>query len=516
MAEIRPYTSQIVAQGARADAADFGAQVGAATMNLGGGIADVSQAMFQQEVQQDVNDIQVQMAKARAEWTTQLRDRANQAKPGDQTFTPKLMDDMDKYFEGLSQNVRTSRGKQVFATLSANMKADFLARGVATQAKLAADGAKLNVQQLQDASGQTVFNDPTQRQSVLGNMAGYIDNLTGIDQATKMELKRGAEDYVNRMTVIGQIQRNPDELLARINPKEVDAADPTRQLRTGDAAFDALPAEQQFQLVKQAREYSNAYRVDDERKRREAEREKAEAQEAQMTGYTARILAPGGQNGRVPSAREIMADPLLDSKQKEHLVRLSWAAERERSDGTGSKSNPTEVRRLLLDIYRDEDDPKKTYSIEPAMEAYRQGKISTPELMFIRKEVDNLRDPDKAPFQKEVGRFRQIAEKALMSDAVLRGLGRASADVIPSALQRFNADLDAKINEYRQAGKNPRDLLTPGTRDYFLNGNRMSMYVEDATTALARGVADGARKTAPAEARRPGETPEEYMKRTGK
>ena len=512
MPKIETYTSQVVAQGARASGADFGEQVGAAGMNLAGGMMDVAQAMHQQEVQQEVNDIQVQMAKARSEWTVQLRDRANQAKPGDQTFTPRLMDDMQKYFEGQSSSVKTRKGQQVFSSLAANMQADFLARGMATQAHLAAEGAKVNVLMMRNEAGKTVMQDPTQRDSVLGENAAYIQNLPGIDQATRAQLMQGAEEYVNQMTVLGQIQRNPGELLARISPKDMEPGAPARQLKTGDKAFDALPADEQFKLVKQAREYKSAYEQDDNRARLAAERERKEAEEKQMNGYLTRIIAPN-PGDKAPSAREIMVDPTLDSQHKQHLVDYMTRRERELSEGRQSQQHPTEVRRLLTDLYRGEDDPKKTYSMDPAMEAYRQGKISTQEMTMIRREVDNLRSPDKSPFQKEIGRFRSTVEKALLSDAVMRGLSRASADVIPAAMQRFNSDLDAKIEEYRQAGKNPRDLLTPGSRDYFLQNGRMQSYIDDATSVLGKAAA---RPAPAAEPRRPGESPADYLKRTGK
>jgi len=517
MPKIETYTSQVMAQGARASGEDFGAQTAAAGMNLAGGMMDVAQAMHQQEVQQEVNDIQRDMLRARSEWTLQLENRANQAKPGDQTFVPRLKEDMRKYFEDKSQGVKTRKGQQAFSTLAAGVQADFLARGVAVQRQLAGEGAKINVLAMRNDAGNIVMRDPTQRDSVLGQNADYIHNLPGIDQVIKAQLMQGAEEYVNRMAVLGQIQRNPDELLARINPKDTEPGAPERQLKTGDPAFDALPADEQFKLVKQAREYRSAYEQDDNRVRMAAERERKEAQEGQMNSYLTRIIAPN-PGDKPPTAREIMADTTLDSTHKQHLVDYMTRRERERSENAESRRNPSEVRRLLTDLYRGEDDPQKTYSMDATMEAYRKGQVSTAEMLMIRREVDNLRSPDKAPFQKEVGRFRSTVEKALLSDAVMRGLSRASADVIPAAMQRFNSDLDAKIEEYRKAGKNPRDLLTPGSRDYFLQDGRMQSYIDDATSVIGKGAAraNSAAGGAGASLRQPGESPADYLKRTGK
>src|SRR5262245_27001428 len=101
MPRIETYEENVMPQGmlnTRADPNDFGAQVGAATQQLGGAIGDVANELHQYNVTQDVTDVHVNMAKARAEWTQTLADRANAAQPGDDTFAPSVMKDMEDYF----------------------------------------------------------------------------------------------------------------------------------------------------------------------------------------------------------------------------------------------------------------------------------------------------------------------------------------------------------------------------------------------------------------------------------
>ena len=511
LADIKPYTSQVVAQGARGTAQQFGSDVAQATSGLGNAVADTGQKIYDYQVQQDVNDVQVTMAKARADWTTQLKNRANQAQPGDESFTPKLMEDMQSYFNDLSSTVKTNKGREVFNTMAANLQTDFLARGISTQSALAAQGAKQNVIQFQDASGKTVAQDPTQRDSVLGSTAKYIASLPNIDQVTRAQLKYDAEQYINTATVQGQIQRNPDALLSRIDPKDLEPGNQARSLRTGDPAFDALPADEQYKLVKQAREYSNAYRADDERKRREEERAKKEAQEKDLNGYTTRILAPGGNNGPIPSAREIMANPTLESSQKEHLVRLSWAAENERSDGSATKPHPQNVQRLYSRIVATQDDPKKIVSEQEIQSEFIKGNLNRTELDWLVTNVRDLRDPDKAPFTKEVNATLQSIEKALASDPVLRGLGKASANVMPDVMARARFDLTSEIERLRKEGKNPRDLITPGSREYFFTNGRMLNYMQAAEQSVTQ------RPVNPSvEQRQPGESIQDWQARTGR
>lgn len=482
MADIRPYTSQVLAQGARATPEDFGAPVAQAVGNLAGATMDVAQALHQQEVQDDVNEVQVQMANARAEWTRQLRDRANAAKPGDETFTPRLADDMKSYFGDLAKNVKTRRGQEVFNLMAANVQSDFIARGIATQSALAAEGAKLNVMKMQDASGQTVAADPTQRDAVLGQMATYINSLPGIDQATRASLLYNGQNYVNRAAVLGKIQRNPDELLARINPKDLEPGSDAKQLRTGDASFDALPADDQFKLVAQAREYSRAYAQDNERARIQAEREKKDAQQQIMDGFMQRIFSPQPGQGS-PSAREVMADTTLDPTQKEHLILLNKRWQEEQLSGQ-NKPNPFMFRQLMGRIHAADDDPRKTYSDEPVLQAYMKGQINYSEFNALRNEVTQLKEGGAATgFIKDVKMFNDRAYRMLTRSI----RGQARPEIAEDAAYRFQQYVNSEIARYRKEGKDPRPLITEGSRDYLGAPEKVMSFMGTAAQVLDQG-----------------------------
>jgi hypothetical protein len=484
MADIKTYTSSVVAQGAQADASAFGAPQARALGSLAQGAMDVATALRKEEIQQDTNDVQVKMMEARAYWAQQLRDRANQAQPGDETFADRLKDDMTQYFDNLSQTAKTPHGQQIFRTMSAAATTEFYGEGLAAQAQLAGQNAKLNMEKMAQSGGQLLMVQPEKRESVLADLQQYVNTIPGISNALRQQLYFDNANKLNASAVMAQIQRNPDLLLAQINPKEVDANDPTRQLRTGNAAFDALPAQDQYHMIKQAREYSSAYRVDDERKRIEAERQRKQGAEQSVNTYVSRILDPQA-NGGALSAREVAGDPTLDGEQKKMIMLFNrqWQEEQLRAS---ERPSPYAVRQLMQQIHAAEDDPKKTYSDEPIFKAYTEGRININEFKMLRQEVTDLKEGGATQgFTRDLKQGQDKAYQMLTRSIQ----GQAMPEKAVDAAYRFNLALRQAVEQYRKNGKDPRSLITEGSRDYMLSPERVLSYMKSGPQTLADGAA---------------------------
>src|SRR6185436_1284142 len=144
MPQIQTYDDHIAPQGGlnvQASPADFGAQIGQATERFGGAVQGVAEEIHQYNTTQDVTNVHVNMAKARAEWTKTYQDRANSAQPGDETFAPTMMKDMADYFQKGAASATTPAGKRLWAQMSASMTSEFGVRAVDTQGDLAAKDA---------------------------------------------------------------------------------------------------------------------------------------------------------------------------------------------------------------------------------------------------------------------------------------------------------------------------------------------------------------------------------------
>lgn len=264
-----------------------------------------------------------------------------------------------------------------------------------------------------------------------------------------------------------------------------------KKAKTGIAVIDNLPADKFFAVLTEAEHYQRAYDTQTERARMEAERVKKEAQSQAMNGYLTRIITPADE-APSPGEPEIMADKTLDWQQKQHLVDYKMRREREQAAGAESKTNPAEVRALMLQIHAADDDPAKAYNLDPVMESYKKGNISTNEMVFLRREVEQMRDGTTQGFQKDVNNARNAVYTALTRSI----LGQVQPEVAADAAYRFNADMERQISDLRKQNKDPRILLDPSSRDYLLRPERIQSFMPNGRTAAA----DGAAKVAQSQA----------------
>lgn len=225
MAEIRPYTSQILAGGQiggrSATAGDFGPD----TRGLAAGVSATLDTLQQRYEAEDVTQVHVNMAKARAEWTQTLQDRTNEAVPGDRTFAPTLMQDMQKYFDEGAASAKTIRGKQVWATLSANMRTEFTDRAIGVQADLAAKGAVNEYTEMLKAKGQTVYKDYTQVDAVKKAALAAIDDpgslFAQLPAPAREKFKQQMLNDIDFAAARGFVRKNPGALSGTLTPEEL-------------------------------------------------------------------------------------------------------------------------------------------------------------------------------------------------------------------------------------------------------------------------------------------------------
>lgn len=666
MAEIRPYTSQIVAQGARADGNDFGAQIGAGLQNIGQGLGEVGTALYQQESNDEVTQAHVMAAQQRAKWQQELTDRANSADPSDKEFATRMSNDITQSQQDLAGQFKTRAGQQTFAKLSADMASMFGQEAVGVQSRLAGEDAKNKYTSSMASLGQIAAQDHTQWESLLKQAHSTIDTFTQVPQTTRDQLKEAAREKILYDTALGFARRYPDAVLGsvpkeiksvvqqvqanggkpptppglppnlnadfvkpydqgridqvarrvdtpspydayfeeagrlyNIDPRElklravvessldpravsqagakglmqftdataakygltnpqdpresimagakmmaeykkkaggdmatvdkmyyggeggtawgpntnqyaanlaavrnslnlgtpvqpaafvappaVQAGDRTdwKKPTTGISFIDQLPADKFFDVLSKAEHYQRAQDTAMERDRMERDRQVREQQESVMKSMYARIIAPTPENGGPLSEREILDNTGLKFEQQQHMIQTKMARERELSANAEAKTNPAEVRRLMLEIHAADNDPRKTYNADDVMESYKAGRISTNEMMVLRKEVEQLRDGNTSGFQKDV----QNARNAVYTSLTRSIIGQAQPEVAADAAYRFNADMERQIADLRKQNKDPRVLLDPNSRDYLLRPERIQSFMPGGSQSVSQ------------------------------
>lgn len=261
--------------------------------------------------------------------------------------------------------------------------------------------------------------------------------------------------------------------------------------KTGIAFIDALPADKFFAVLADAERYSRAYESDAERSRIETERNLAKQQDDILKGYLDRIVNPNDENGGAFSAKEVLDNPDLTYAQQRNIIDYQMARTRELASAADGRTNPERVRQLMLQIHATDEDPTKTYNMTPIMDAYKSGEISTTEMKFLRTEVEQLRDGNTNPFQKDVQQARNVVF-TMLSRSVM---GQAQPEVASDAAYRWDRDFQNQIEALRKANKDPRVLLDPTNPAYALAPARVQSFLAASQQTLGMGaeqVASGA------------------------
>jgi hypothetical protein len=442
---------------------------------MGAAAGKYADAVYEAQERQEVTDVHTKLAKARADWTVQLQERANQTDPGDATFAPKFNEDFSKYMGDLQGNLQTKGAQQAFQRGAADLSAHFVEQSGLYQAKAMGAKAKQDYLVSLDANRSTLISDPTQFGAVLQQMQAAINDPSGLyakmPVADRQALEIQTKKELALSAVQGLVQNGAPELAKR-------------QLM--DGKWDTyLDADKKHQLLAEAEVGIKAKDTAAERQRLLAEREKKERQDQVMSTFLARIVDPKNNGGALPD-KEILANTDLTAAEKQHFIDYKMRRARELAANHDSRTNPGEVRKLLTDIYANPDDPNKVYNADDAFAAYKAGRISTNELMLVRREVEQLRTGSNNGFQRDVQRARSTVH-----DAMMRSIeGGVSPDAAADASYRFSRDLETAIESKRKSNEDPRALLDPGSKEYFLTPTRIKSYMPDSRAAMAAAAND--------------------------
>ena len=223
MAVIQPYEEQVAAQGGlnvRAIPDQFGANVGEALQNVGNATMTLADTLYRNEVENDVTNVHVQMAKKRAEYQQRLVEMQNSTQPGDDTFVPRVMDGIQKDLETFGGTVKTQKGQQLFARMSSDMTAMFGQEAIGIQSRLNGEFAKNQYRDLTSNFSSIAAQDHTQVQSLITQARAAIDDPDGrfakVPEPTRQAFRRDAEEQIKYSAALGFSRRFPNAVLGEV------------------------------------------------------------------------------------------------------------------------------------------------------------------------------------------------------------------------------------------------------------------------------------------------------------
>lgn len=244
MAVVRGYDPQVSPAGqlmSRADPNDFGAAIGAAERDVarselelanaeqrrgaalgdaGANVANAAQAIYRQEVENEVTQVHTLMAEARAKGAQDLEAMRSQTQPGDQTFVQRVGDNFKDSFKELEKQFTTPAARRLFAGEASNMRSQFMSEAVAMQSKMEGEFARNNYTVLTDQYGAEAARNQDALPELLSRVDRAIDDpnssYSRIPQATRDQLKYEAKEKLTYSAALGFVRRNPGAVLANI------------------------------------------------------------------------------------------------------------------------------------------------------------------------------------------------------------------------------------------------------------------------------------------------------------
>ena len=247
MAVIQPYNDSVTPQGSlnvQANPNAFGANIGAAIQNVGtatqqvaGVMAENAEKAYQNEVANEVTAAHRLASKKQLEWELQITERANRAVPGDTSFAPTLIADISKDMGTAGGQFTSRRAQQVFAELSDRLTSSFGLKAIHIQSGLDREAVKQDFAgAIEDESKVVNGNDQNYKASLSRINAMIDDPATKygrVDQATRNGLKTIAKRALASSSVEGYFARDIIGAAQKLLPDQVSEAYTTAPIPSG-------------------------------------------------------------------------------------------------------------------------------------------------------------------------------------------------------------------------------------------------------------------------------------------
>lgn len=447
--------------------------------------------------------------------TKQWDDAVKSADPNDTTIAQNFRDGLETDFEKFRDGFLTEKGQQWADAHIASARQHFYQKTGSDMAALAGAALKNNVQSTADNFSNTAMRSPDFHtvdyllgtvDSTVGGLVGSSPNIKGTDAAkTSLQLSDDLKRHIVKSGAVGAIQKS---------------SDPVATAKAwGEKYPDLLSADDLNKLSKAADSQVRAQRTQENYDKRVAAQETKQRSAERLDELRTNLI----DNPRSVRARDVINDPLLTQSDKTHALKIIEQA---------MKPTPLPARvsaknyvDLTERINLPAGDPNRVTDEDTIHKAYGDGLINGGDYSRALKEFRENRTPDGETFAQ--------SKRFFMDNVVKPQLVKGAFDPATgsSDMARYKKNMDDMIDAYRKEGKNPRELFNPKSPDYLgnpdiINGFKtpLTQQVEEFTKRMTpQDVIKEPQTTQPQSApppaneraRKPGETPDAYLKRMG-
>jgi len=454
--------------------------------------------------------------------TQQWNEIAKKADPNDPTVAQQFRETvLEPELEKFGQSFLTEGGQKWAETRVASLRNHMFEKTAADMGTLAAGAVAQNVRQMSNSMSNTAMTDPSSVPHLLeginssvGAMVDSSPYLKGAAGArARMELTEKMREGIVEAGAIGAIQR---------------AADPEAEAKKwGERYPQFISGDKLKALSANARQQMRADRADENNTRVLQEREAAKASDKRETEYLQKLYSDDPKELSQVSTKAVVNDPTLSRTAKERMIGV---INREFKPETAAQASNTNAMGYLDRLRRPEGDPDRIDSLEPLYKARIDGKLNKTDFEMLRKEFAEVRTPEGERLTTRKTAFMNAVKSSITGSNPLMGKIDKDGDLNS---YRLMVDLDTKIAEYKKAGKNPYDLLDPSKPDYMGRPEALQPYqktLQESIRGQAAKLSSGSKNltgpgttitgievtNAPAiSPRKPGESPADYLKRTG-
>lgn len=231
MAVIQQYEDRTLAQGqinAQATPTDFGAGLGESIRQLGQTGLSLAEKMHENDVMDEVTRAHRLASQKHSEWEQQYVDRANAAKPGDRTFAPQMIEDINADMLQAGSQFKTRKAQNVFAELTGKLENSFGSRAIQTQSHLDGEAVKQDFTSTVDDESKLVNGNDANLKPAIGRITAMIDDphsgYSRVPQTVRNELKARAVQVLAVSSVEGYFARDIYTAAKKLLPDQVTEA----------------------------------------------------------------------------------------------------------------------------------------------------------------------------------------------------------------------------------------------------------------------------------------------------